>query len=313
MPNAATRCPPPVTDRTTELTDDSKAPGEKLQKVLARAGLGSRRDMERLIGTNRVTVNGAVAHLGDRVAEGDRILVDGHPVLLKAAPERHPRVLIYNKPEGEICSARDPEGRPTVFDRLPPLRGERWIAVGRLDFNTSGLLLFTTDGELANALMHPSSGIDREYLCRVLGPVDDAMLARLREGVLLDDGVARFNDVSPGRGDSDSANRWFYVCLMEGRNREVRRLWESQNVKVSRLKRVRFGPVFLPARLRLGRWQDLSSSEVHVLYQRAGLPLPALAPLSPQDQRRGERQARKQRVPSPRTGRRHAPDQRRGK
>jgi 23S rRNA pseudouridine2605 synthase len=284
--------------------------GEKLQKVLARAGLGSRREMERLIGANRVTVNGGIAHVGDRVAESDRILVDGHPVLLKAAPERHPRVLVYNKPEGEICSARDPEGRPTVFDRLPPLRGERWIAVGRLDFNTSGLLLFTTDGELANALMHPSAGIDREYLCRVLGAVDDATLARLRDGVLLEDGMARFNDISAGRGAEESANRWYYVCLMEGRNREVRRLWESQNVKVSRLKRVRFGPVFLPARLKLGRWQDLPAAEVEALYQRAGLPAPTVAVLSPQQLHQHEREARKQRVP-PRGGGHRQPRERR--
>src|SRR5690606_2912667 len=225
--------------------------------VLARAGIGSRREMEKLIGANRVTVNGKIAHVGDRVSDRDRILVDGHPVAMKSARERRARVLIYNKPEGEICSVSDPEGRPTVFERLPKLRGERWISVGRLDFNTSGLLLFTTDGELANALMHPSANIDREYLCRVLGEVEDEMLERLRNGVVLDDGIARFTDITEGGSSEEAANRWFYVCLMEGRNREVRRLWESQNVKVSRLKRVRYGPVFLPARLKQGQWQEM--------------------------------------------------------
>ena len=267
------------------------AGGEKLQKVLARAGLGSRRDMETLIAAGRAVVNGKVAQLGDRVGEGDRILVDGHPVAVKVAAERRPRVLIYNKPEGEICSARDPEGRPTVFDRLPKLRGERWIAVGRLDFNTAGLLLFTNDGELANALMHPSSGIDREYLCRVLGEVDDTMLATLREGVQLEDGPARFSDITASGGSG--ANRWFYVCLMEGRNREVRRLWESQDVKVSRLKRVRFGPVFLPSKLKQGQWTDLTPEEVKSLYRLVGQRAPALGPLTPRQQEQRVRQQRK--------------------
>jgi len=276
----------------TELPDSAD---EKLQKVLARAGLGSRRDMERLIGANRVTVNGRIAHVGDRVGERDRILVDGHPVALKPAQERRSRVLIYNKPEGEICSVRDPEGRPTVFERLPALRGERWISVGRLDFNTSGLLLFTTDGELANALMHPSANIDREYLCRVMGEVDDEVLARLRQGVLLEDGMARFTDISAGGGNDESINRWFYVCLMEGRNREVRRLWESQEIKVNRLKRVRFGPVFLPGRLKQGQWIDMSPEEVQALYRLVGLQAPALTPYSPQERKDRERELRKNR------------------
>lgn len=284
------------------MTDNSNPPGEKLQKVLARAGLGSRRDMEKLIGGNRVTVNGLIAHVGDRVGDRDRILVDGHPVALKAAQERRTRVLIYNKPEGEICSVRDPEGRPTVFERLPALRGERWISVGRLDFNTTGLLLFTTDGELANALMHPSATIDREYLCRVLGQVDDALLARLRAGVMLDDGLARFTDISAGGGSDEGSNRWFYVCVMEGRNREVRRLWESQDLKVSRLKRVRFGPVFLPARLKQGQWADMEADDVRGLYQLVGLTAPSLAPPSPQEQQKHDRQQRKNR-PAPRGGR----------
>lgn len=288
------------------------AEGEKLQKVLARAGLGSRRDMEKLIGSNRVTVNGRIAHVGDRVSDRDRILVDGHPVALKAAGERRARVLIYNKPEGEICSVSDPEGRPTVFARLPKLRGERWISVGRLDFNTSGLLLFTTDGELANALMHPSSNIDREYLCRVLGDVDDDLLARLRGGVQLDDGVARFTDITEGGSSEEAANRWYYVCLMEGRNREVRRLWESQNVKVSRLKRVRYGPVFLPSRLKQGQWQEMPADDAAALYAMVGLTAPS-APSMPEEERTLARQQRKNRpalaAPKARTGTR-APQQR---
>jgi 23S rRNA pseudouridine2605 synthase len=281
--------------------DTSNTSGEKLQKVLARAGVGSRRDMEKLIGANRVTVNGKIAHLGDRVEERDRILVDGHPIALKAADERRARVLIYNKPEGEICSVRDPEGRPTVFERLPALRGERWISIGRLDFNTSGLLLFTTDGELANALMHPSANIDREYLCRVLGEVDEDMQERLRRGIVLEDGIARFTDITAGGArKEDSANNWFYVCLMEGRNREVRRLWESQDVKVNRLKRVRYGPVFLPARLKQGQWQEMPAEHVLELYAVAHLPAPTLAPLLPEQQQKLDREQRKNR-PAPRS------------
>jgi 23S rRNA pseudouridine2605 synthase len=266
------------------LPEAEKLDGEKLQKVLARTGLGSRRDMEKLIAEGRVTVNGEIAKLGDRIGEDDRVLVNGAPVELRAASDRQARVLIYNKPEGEICTARDPEGRPTVFDRLPRLRGERWIAVGRLDFNTSGLLLFTTDGELANALMHPSSNIDREYLCRVMGEVTEEKLDQLREGVMLEDGMARFNDITEGGGSDTSINRWFYVCLMEGRNREVRRLWESQELKVSRLKRVRYGPVFLPAKVKQGQWMDLPPDDVRALYERAGLRMPS--PKAPVGHRR---------------------------
>lgn len=269
----------PVPDSVAELGDliapaVEKLEGEKLQKVLARAGFGSRRDMEKWISEGRLTVNNVIAQLGDRVGEDDKVLLNGEPIEIRGAEERQTRVLVYNKPEGEICTARDPEGRPTVFDRLPRLRGERWIAVGRLDFNTSGLLLFTTDGELANALMHPSSTIDREYLCRVMGEVTEEKLALLREGVMLDDGMARFNDITEGGGSDSSINRWFYVCLMEGRNREVRRLWESQELKVNRLKRVRYGPVFLPAKVKQGQWMDLPPEEIRGLYERAGLALP---------------------------------------
>lgn len=241
--------------------------GEKLQKVLARLGIGSRREMERAIEEKRVKVNDRTATLGDRVTSKDKLFVDGHRVLQRAEASRR-RVILYNKPEGEICSRVDPEGRPTVYDNLPPIKGERWISVGRLDFNTSGLLLFTNDGEFANKLMHPSSVIDREYLVRIQGDVDDEMKRALREGVLLDDGVARFTDIVDGAGEG--RNRWFYCVVMEGRNREVRRLWESQGVKVSRLKRVRYANIFIPSHVRVGQWMELPEQEINDLCVTAG-------------------------------------------
>jgi len=240
---------------------------EKLQKVLARAGVGSRREMERAIEAGQVKVNDRIAKLGDRVTTADKIFVNGHRVILHTEATRR-RVILYNKPEGEICSRSDPEGRPTVYDHLPPLKGERWISVGRLDFNTSGLLLFTNDGEFANKLMHPSSVIDREYLVRIQGEVDDEMKRALLEGVLLDDGVARFTDIVDGAGES--RNRWFYCVVMEGRNREVRRLWESQGVKVSRLKRVRYANIFIPSHVRVGQWTELTEREISDLCLTAG-------------------------------------------
>jgi 23S rRNA pseudouridine2605 synthase len=243
------------------------AADEKLQKVLARAGLGSRREMERMIEAGQVKVNDQVAKLGDRVTAKDKIFVNGQRVVLRTELTRR-RVILYNKPEGEICSRSDPEGRPTVYDRLPALKGERWISVGRLDFNTSGLLLFTNDGELANKLMHPSSVIDREYLVRIQGDVTDEMKEQLLDGVLLDDGVARFTDIVDGAGEGK--NRWFYCVVMEGRNREVRRLWESQGVKVSRLKRVRYANIFIPSHVRVGQWIDLSEREIQDLCMTAG-------------------------------------------
>ncbi len=219
--------------------------------------------MERVIAQGRVIVNGLRATLGDRVDFSDRIEVDKKRIQLTPNEEKNVKVLLYNKPEGEICTRSDPEGRPTVFDHLPQLSGERWIAVGRLDFNTSGLLLFTTDGELANSLMHPSSKIDREYLVRIQGKVDDDMKARLIEGIALEDGTARFTDIVDGAGSGQ--NHWFYCVVMEGRNREVRRLWESQGVKVSRLKRVRFGNIFIPSHVRVGQWTDLNVKEIKEL------------------------------------------------
>jgi len=192
---------------------------EKLQKVLAAAGYGSRRELEQWITDGRVEVNGKPAKLGDRVTAEDAINVDGKRIKLAAA-DRKIRVLLYNKPEGEVCTRSDPEGRKTVFDNLPRLAGERWVVVGRLDMNTTGLLLFTNNGELANRLMHPSYQVDREYLVRVHGAVDDAMIKRLREGVLLEDGPAKFSDVVPG--ERVGSNGWYTVALVEGRNREVR-------------------------------------------------------------------------------------------
>lgn len=266
---------------------------EKLQKVLARAGLGSRREMERVIADGRVRVNGRVATLGDRVRDSDTIQLDGKRVAQSAEQKQSVRVLLYNKPEGEICSRNDPEGRRTVYERLPRLRGERWISVGRLDYNTSGLLLFTNDGELANKLMHPSSVIDREYLVRIQGDVDDDMKQRLRDGVLLEDGVARFTDIVDGSGEG--RNRWYYCVVMEGRNREVRRLWESQGVKVSRLKRVRYGNVFIPSHVRVGQWIELNDAEIADLCVTAGLEPPPAAPSSRQkdiDRQRHQRKLR---------------------
>jgi len=244
---------------------------EKLQKVLAARGLGSRREMERWISAGRVSVNNQVARLGDRVTGEERIQVDGKALSSKKLEHRH---LLYNKPEGEIVSRDDPEGRRSVFDRLPKLRNQRWISVGRLDFNTSGLILFTTDGELANRLMHPSANIDREYAVRVLGDVTDEALERMQQGVLLEDGIFQFTDIRRGV-DSDesvsSANNWYYVVLMAGRNREVRRLWESQGYTVSRLKRVRFGSFFIPSAVKAGQWTDLKPRDVRELYLMAGL------------------------------------------
>ena len=250
-----------------KIAEPTSSGDEKLQKVLARAGMGSRREMERAIEAGLVKVNDKIAQLGDRVLPQDKIFLNGQRVVLRTELTRR-RVILYNKPEGEICSRSDPEGRPTVYDHLPALKGERWISVGRLDFNTSGLLLFTNDGELANKLMHPSSVIDREYLVRIQGEVTDDMRTNLLKGVELDDGVARFTDIVDGAGEGK--NRWFYCVVMEGRNREVRRLWESQGVKVSRLKRVRYANIFIPSHVRVGQWTDLTEREIQDLCMTAG-------------------------------------------
>jgi 23S rRNA pseudouridine2605 synthase len=253
---------------------------ERLQKVLAKAGLGSRRQMEEWIREGRVEVDGKPAELGQKVSETQRIVVDGRRLHLKPAGTSAPEGIVYHKPLGEVCSRDDPEGRPTVFYNLPKPRQGRWISVGRLDINTSGLLLFTTDGELAHRLMHPSQEIEREYAVRLLGDVDMPMLERLVEGVELEDGVARFAAVEESGGTG--ANRWFHVILKEGRNREVRRLWESQGVRVSRLTRVRYGPVILERKLRKGQSRPLLAGEMKKLYEAAGLDAPVIVAAVPE-------------------------------
>lgn len=256
---------------TTNPAPEKTAPlGERIQKVIAKAGLASRREAERWISEGRVLKNDEKVTLGDRVQAKDKLTVDGNIVDVRGLADQDYRVIVYSKPEGVVCSNSDPEGRPTVFDHLPKLKDQRWISVGRLDINTSGLLILTTDGELANRLMHPSYEIDREYAVRVNGEVDDAMLARLKEGVLLEDGIAKFTDVREFGGDG--RNKWFHAVLMEGKNREVRRLWESQEVQVSRLKRVRYGCIFLPSRLKVGVWEELNNKGVNDLRALVSLP-----------------------------------------
>lgn len=289
-----------MTDNNQFLTEseaiedsESAAPtGEKLQKVLARLGLGSRRTLEQWIKEGRISINGQVAHLGARVEARDSISVDGRPVKREELEQDIRRVLIYNKPEGEVCTRKDPEGRPTVFDRLPRPKAGRWINIGRLDINTSGLLLFTTDGELANRMMHPSFEMDREYAVRVRGEVTDEMIETLKEGVMLEDGKANFTDIQRAPG-GEGFNRWFHCVVMEGRNREVRRLWESQGVVVSRLKRVRFGPVFLTSEIKQGRWRELTQAELNILSAEVGLEAVQLPEVSVKDKARQERQERK--------------------
>lgn len=266
---------------------------EKLQKVLARAGLGSRREMETAISAGRVKVNGKLATLGDRIEMRDKVTYDDRPLNLRGAEEVPRRVIMYNKPEGELCTRKDPEGRRTVFDRLPRLKGERWIAIGRLDINTSGLLLFTTDGELANRLMHPSTQIEREYAVRVMGEVQRENVVAMVEGVMLEDGPARFTDVQEFGGEG--INTWFHVVIMEGRNREVRRLWESQGLTVSRLKRVRYGNTFIDKRAKAGEWVELTQDEIDDLSTLAGLTPRKVPDLTPDEQNRWSRDKNKRR------------------
>ncbi len=240
---------------------------ERLQKLLARTGLGSRREIEGWIESGQVRVNGRVARLGARANTTDRIEVRGRRVRLSA--EKPSRVLLYHKPVGEVCTRKDPDGRPSVFQRFPRLQQARWITVGRLDINTSGLLLVTNDGELAHALMHPSLQLEREYAVRVRGEVSESMIQRLLDGVELEDGPARFATVRDAGGTG--VNHWYHVVLTEGRNREVRRLWASQGVTASRLIRIRYGQVVLGRRLKAGRWRDLDPNELRELYQQAGI------------------------------------------
>ncbi|RRQ22933.1 23S rRNA pseudouridine(2605) synthase RluB [Thiohalobacter thiocyanaticus] len=241
---------------------------ERLQKVLARQGLGSRREIEAWIRAGRLRVNGKPATLGVSVTEADSVELDGKPVAV-SEQRPYPRVIAYHKPVGELTTRRDPEGRPTVFDRLPALKAGRWVAIGRLDFNTSGLLLLTDDGELANRLMHPSQQVEREYAVRVFGEVDGLVIDNLLGGVELEEGPARFESITEAGGRG--ANQWYHVVLREGRNREVRRLWESQGLQVSRLIRVRYGPVALPPGLREGRWENLPNPVINTLLNLVGL------------------------------------------
>lgn len=242
---------------------------ERLQKIMATAGLGSRRGLERQIKAGDVRINDSVADLGQLANVGDRIKFEGKnwKVITTGSSQRS---LVYNKKIGELTTRSDPENRRTVFDNLPAIAGARWIAVGRLDINTSGLLLMTTDGELANAMMHPSNQVDREYACRIFGEVTPDQLEKLKKGVTLDDGPAHFSDIVASGGGSEG-NHWYHVTLLEGRNREVRRLWDSQGVTVSRLKRVRYGAVFLPKRLRMGEWSELTAKDHQVLREDVGL------------------------------------------
>jgi 23S rRNA pseudouridine2605 synthase len=252
-----------------DLTSDDDAP--KLHKVLAEAGLGSRRDMEELIIAGRVSVNGEPAHIGQRILPTDMVRINGKPIQRKVA-KRPPRVLVYHKPAGEIVSHNDPDGRPSVFDRLPTMKVGKWLAVGRLDFNTEGLLLFTTSGDLANRLMHPRYGIDREYAVRTLGELEEGMRQKLLAGVELEDGVAQFSKIADGGGDG--INKWYRVTIGEGRNREVRRMFEAIGLTVSRLIRTRYGSMTLPRGLKRGRWEELDENAVRDLLAMNGLEKP---------------------------------------
>lgn len=248
-------------------------PEERLHKVLAQAGLGSRRALEQRIADGLVKVNGEVAQVGQSIRSGDRVELDGKAFVASALTEPA-RVLIYNKPEGEVTTREDPEGRPTIFEALPRLKGARWIAIGRLDINTTGLLLLTTDGEIANAMMHPSHEVEREYVVRVRAPegqetMPDNIVDRLARGVALEDGPAKFDQIER-IGGTDSHD-WFKVVVKEGRNREVRRLWESQGCQVSRLKRVRYGSVALPRELLRGHSQELPAAQVEALRKELAL------------------------------------------
>ena len=235
----------------------------RIHKILADHGIGSRRGIESLIKQRKVKVNGELAILGQIVSEHDIFEVEGRTVRLSKKDPSKKRILMYNKKVGEISSRNDPDHKKTIFDSLPKLKSGRWVSVGRLDINTSGLILFTNDGSLANQLMHPSSNIEREYIARVHGQVTDQILNNLMKGVKLEDGFAKFTDVQGGR--KGNTNQWFAMVIMEGRTREVRRLWESQGLEISRLKRVRYGSLFLPASLKQGAFKELSKSEISAL------------------------------------------------
>lgn len=286
---------------------------EKLQKVLARAGKGSRRKMEAVIAEGRVSVDGKVVGLGERVTENQIIRLDGFVVKYVTEEETICRVLAYNKPEGEVCTRSDEEGRKTVFERLPRLNGSRWISIGRLDINTSGLLLFTTDGEFANRMMHPSREVEREYAVRIFGEVDEAMLNRLRMGVKLDDGEAKFLAIkeSGKEAGGEGINRWYHVVLTEGRTREVRRLWESQGVQVSRLMRVRYGHLHLDKQLPQGGWSELNLKEVNYFRKLVDMPKETESKVRVDDNKVKNTQARIRRAVKKHTQHRKSTERRR--
>ena len=257
-----------LTLKRGQKADAAPALEERLHKVLANAGLGSRRLLEQRIQNGEAKVNNEVATLGLSVKAGDRVELDGKLFVVMRDDAEHTQVLVYHKPEGVMTTRDDPEGRPTVFEQLPRLKGARWIAVGRLDINTTGLLLLTTDGALANALMHPSGGLEREYICRVHGEVPDEVLERLKAGVELEDGPAHFDEI--GVISRSGSHSWFRVVIREGRNREVRRMWESQGFLVSRLKRVRYGNIELPRGLKRGNCEELAPDQIKALRQACG-------------------------------------------
>ncbi|MFS1538679.1 MAG: 23S rRNA pseudouridine(2605) synthase RluB [Candidatus Phlomobacter fragariae] len=263
-----------------------KQKSEKLQKILASCGYGSRREIESFIQSGRISVDGHLATLGDRieVKSNTKIRLDGHLLKINEAEKTVCRILAYYKPEGELCTHNDPEGRPTVFDRLPKLTGSRWIAIGRLDVNTCGLLLFTTDGELANRLMHPRHEVEREYAVRVFGEINDAKIRQLTKGVQLEDGEANFKTLTFRGGEG--MNQWFNVSLTEGRNREVRRLWEAVGTQVSRLIRVRYGDIYLPKGLPRGGWTELGLVQINYLRQLVGLTDETASKISVEQNRR---------------------------
>ncbi|ROH88415.1 pseudouridine synthase [Pseudomethylobacillus aquaticus] len=313
-PRSAARSTPRSAPTTTVNPEDGSeapvntgAPIQRLHKLLALSGRGSRRDMEELIANGRVTVNGQVAQVGAGVWPGDVVRVDDRPVFLQFEPEL-PKVLIYHKPDGEIVSADDPEGRASVFDKLPRVKNAKWIAVGRLDINTSGLLIFTTSGELANHFMHPRFEVEREYAVRVFGELTDEQMLQLKSGIELEDGPANFDHIQATGGEG--ANHWYQVILREGRNREVRRLFEAFQLPVSRLMRVRFGPINLPSRLKRGMMLALEPKEVLNLLEWAGIAAPK-GPLKQRSAREIEKAStaftpKARKIAPPRAGERQA-------
>ena len=269
------------------LSPDDDAP--KLHKVLAEAGMGSRREMEELIVAGRVSVNGEPAHIGQRIMPTDLVRINGKPVKRKLQ-NKPPRVLLYHKPTGEIVSHADPEGRPSVFDKLPPMKTAKWLAVGRLDFNTEGLLMLTTSGDLANRFMHPRYSVEREYAVRVVGELAEGNRQKLLHGVELEDGPANFLRIRDGGGEG--TNHWYHVALAEGRNREVRRMFEAVGLMVSRLIRTRHGPIDLPRGLKRGRWEELEDNQVRSLMASVGLKAPT-------EEKGGRRSEPERRQPDP--------------